>query len=132
MLGRFVCVTVVVTVGGLAASAFAAVVASGTAGTAGAVDGFVGSGRTAPVSRPALRGPTSAHRQAAVDADGLTGDERSVVGGEEHDRLGDLTGLGEAAHGDGSRQRVAEAAVVAAHRGEQRGVGGTGAHAVGP
>src|SRR6185437_10216681 len=72
----------------------------------------------------------SAHRQAAADADGLAGDERCLVRGEERDDVGDVVRLAESPERDRLSEGLPQ--LRPGERREQRGVGGAGADAVDP
>src|SRR6516165_7072421 len=73
---------------------------------------------------------SSAHREAAADADGLTGDEGRLVRGEERDDIGDIGRLAEPPERDRPGQGLAQ--LRPRERCEQRGIGRPGAHAVDP
>src|SRR4051795_10760869 len=63
----------------------------------------------APPSSSGRASFRSRHRQPAADRQRLPGDEPGVVGGEEHDRRGDVVGGGQPPERDGPGQRVDEA-----------------------
>ena len=69
------------------------------------------------------------HREAAADAQHLTGDEARAVAREEDDRVGDLRRLCEASHRDRPLERLAHLLRLI---GQERCVGGARAHAVDP
>src|ERR1700730_11150515 len=75
-------------------------------------------------------GAASAHREAAADADGLAGNKRCLVRGEERDHVGDVARLAQPPERDRLSQGLAQ--LRPGERREQRGVGGTGADAIDP
>src|ERR1700760_4527559 len=72
----------------------------------------------------------SAHREAAADADGLAGDEGCLIRGEERDDVSHVVRLAESPERDRPGEGLPQ--LRPGERGEQRGVGGTGADAVDP